>query len=1272
MSHHRRSESARVPTSRNMWQSVGQPSEATAAQHAGANQKGHLTHRAHHTHQEGSFYEIFYKSIWPSGTPAAAQFSPGLASRSASKGRSDTAGADSLPGPHAHRVSQSSTSHSIWDSVSNTDSSPAQESIPAVSHFTGKSHSSKQLTRLGSTSRPTGPSRGHRRTASAAHMEHHQVESAASGSGSIAALYQAYLHGGAPAPLGAPAARTHRSNDTRAALASPSTSASPSGGKRPAKLGWTPPHARPAAPAGQRQARRRSAAQQSALRAHSPIQIHRNAAAKEGGPAPIQPQAAAVGPPQMPAAASRAAPGHKQHKSSLQLDTPAAEPPLEEASSSPGSEGVVPVASNHWHVVSAETSPASDQAPRVVTPHVRVSPLHATGRQGDPLPHGVQRASSAQQSTPSGTNINKEHAEQTPRTQNTHRRVRSADGASHTHSHLPEIWQDPPPNDFSGMDLSLTRLQAAIQDAGTDGATIRASTDGPLTIQEAATLAQDTETRQTQVVERGPINVAGESEAALATPPEQASPPQSPPAAAHVSTGTAGARRVAYSQQAPSVHSKAAVRDAIPSIRSSAGALKPVLSAVQMRPPTATAPGASRLDPAQNVKEHSRRVPRASPAVAPPTPPSRGAAEAAATIREAAKAKREQNRGDTPSFVPPSSVPLTRPVKRSAQFLAAQAGLQAVIAKQQAASIISPADSMSTRNTTRSVKTGLEPAVVSTSNPLAPGATTPVTHSLSAAAAGGGAGGVKSALRATGHRVLPPVPHRKTKTRPQSEPTPRGGVQGGVLVRPRAQTALSEKHANRRSAALNELISSEVVYISKLQQLVGAFEAKLAPGGAAGIAVPPPPPLIVGSGPFFLTSTDTNKQASPTQQGSLTPSSIQSGTPMASPEHIRSKSSGSRRFSWLGGARDPSTYLNAEQHSTLFRAVHTLLPLHFDLLQQLHEAVQAGTQAAETENTGSSALVAPSTAGCVEVGNVMLQFSPFFKMYNQYVAGHSAALTLLGELTATEGGFADWLRRMEMSPEGGGQTLASFLIMPVQRVPRYALLLKELLGQTPESHCDHGPMQKALGVVESSASRINTAISEHAFRQQVVQLQAALSPPPTPSLVGPSTRFVLAGWLNKVTGGTSTREYLVVLLSDCLVYASVSKNTASLQAHRAAYSQAMTAALKSSKELHSAVQRLELPLERGQLKLHNRLSVTSVEAKLDEEGRHCLQLQAHPKSVQFVCQGQLEAAMWQGTLQGVLQEQQALQERRRRGSVAPPASAEGGGAAVATGAAADE
>ena len=48
----------------------------------------------------------------------------------------------------------------------------------------------------------------------------------------------------------------------------------------------------------------------------------------------------------------------------------------------------------------------------------------------------------------------------------------------------------------------------------------------------------------------------------------------------------------------------------------------------------------------------------------------------------------------------------------------------------------------------------------------------------------------------------------------------------------------------------------------------------------------------------------------------------------------------------------------------------------------------------------------------------------------------------------------EMVTKAQQSPRCAGQSLQSLLIMPVQRVPRYELLLRELIKQTDDDHVD--------------------------------------------------------------------------------------------------------------------------------------------------------------------------------------------------------------------------
>lgn len=61
------------------------------------------------------------------------------------------------------------------------------------------------------------------------------------------------------------------------------------------------------------------------------------------------------------------------------------------------------------------------------------------------------------------------------------------------------------------------------------------------------------------------------------------------------------------------------------------------------------------------------------------------------------------------------------------------------------------------------------------------------------------------------------------------------------------------------------------------------------------------------------------------------------------------------------------------------------------------------------------------------------------KIYTQYISNYAQSLETLRELEHNNIKFREWKQGVEH--ELGGKRLPSYLIMPVQRIPRYVLLL---------------------------------------------------------------------------------------------------------------------------------------------------------------------------------------------------------------------------------------
>jgi hypothetical protein len=123
----------------------------------------------------------------------------------------------------------------------------------------------------------------------------------------------------------------------------------------------------------------------------------------------------------------------------------------------------------------------------------------------------------------------------------------------------------------------------------------------------------------------------------------------------------------------------------------------------------------------------------------------------------------------------------------------------------------------------------------------------------------------------------------------------------------------------------------------------------------------------------------------------------------------------------------------------VFQNVETILQLSRLLLAELNEAV-------ENWKPNSSSIAAP-----------FLELGPFFACYETYAAGFERAQKLMDVLNV-DPSFAPFLK----SAKSNGLTLDALLVMPVQRMPRYKLLLADLVKHTPESHPDHKGLTEAV------------------------------------------------------------------------------------------------------------------------------------------------------------------------------------------------------------------
>ena len=223
-----------------------------------------------------------------------------------------------------------------------------------------------------------------------------------------------------------------------------------------------------------------------------------------------------------------------------------------------------------------------------------------------------------------------------------------------------------------------------------------------------------------------------------------------------------------------------------------------------------------------------------------------------------------------------------------------------------------------------------------------------------------------------------------------------------------------------------------------------------------------------------------------------------------------------------GGSADeitcdnPHCWLDDAQYQRMFQHVRTILQFHEGaLLPKLREQVEPWR---------------PESS----VGEVMSRYAPFLSMYFAVIQNIEANQRLVDELAASSPAFAQFLAERVTGPRCKGQSLASYLIAPAQRVPRYRLLLEALAKATPPDHPDAAWVRKAVATVSSRADALNADLRRF---ENAVKLYDAVYEfvPPRLDLIEPHRTLVARGDADLLTPKGGSKAVTLYLMNDAYV-----------------------------------------------------------------------------------------------------------------------------------------
>ncbi|XP_011600878.1 faciogenital dysplasia [Takifugu rubripes] len=169
------------------------------------------------------------------------------------------------------------------------------------------------------------------------------------------------------------------------------------------------------------------------------------------------------------------------------------------------------------------------------------------------------------------------------------------------------------------------------------------------------------------------------------------------------------------------------------------------------------------------------------------------------------------------------------------------------------------------------------------------------------------------------------------------------------------------------------------------------------------------------------------------------------------------------------------------------------------------------------------------------IGDILQKLAPFMKMYGEYVKNFDRAMDLVNTWTQRSSQFKSVVQNIQKQEVCGNLTLQHHMLEPVQRIPRYELLLRDYLKKLPEDALDRKDAEKALELISTAANHSNAAIRKMEKMHKLLEVYERLGG--EEDIVNPANELIKEGHIKKMSAknGTAQDRYLY-LFNNMVLY----------------------------------------------------------------------------------------------------------------------------------------
>uniref|UniRef100_U3J7J9 FYVE, RhoGEF and PH domain containing 3 n=1 Tax=Anas platyrhynchos platyrhynchos TaxID=8840 RepID=U3J7J9_ANAPP len=174
------------------------------------------------------------------------------------------------------------------------------------------------------------------------------------------------------------------------------------------------------------------------------------------------------------------------------------------------------------------------------------------------------------------------------------------------------------------------------------------------------------------------------------------------------------------------------------------------------------------------------------------------------------------------------------------------------------------------------------------------------------------------------------------------------------------------------------------------------------------------------------------------------------------------------------------------------------------------------------------------------LGDILQKLAPFLKMYGEYVKNFDRAMDMVNTCMQRSSPFKDVVQNIQKQEVCGNLTLQHHMLEPVQRIPRYELLLKDYLKKLPEESPDRKDAESTCKLLSAAGhSSAQTRGSCWEKMHKLLEVYERLGG--EEDIVNPANELIKEGHIQKLSAKNGTAQDRYLFLFNSMVLYCVPK-----------------------------------------------------------------------------------------------------------------------------------